>query len=735
MMIKIRAEIHSIFLTLLILVIASVAVTAQSNSEKKKIFVKAESYNLFEEYELANPLYLLLEKPDNFNIKYKIGNCYLNIEGEKGKAIPYLEDAVKNSTYESKTTLFREKRAPLDAYFALAKAYMVNNELEKALETFSKFKSLALETESKGGMQNLPFVDQEVQSVKNAMSNLEAPFKINKSIVSPNFTQGSLNINPAVSFDGNTIVYTERRGSVNAIMFSKKINDKWQVPVEITKTLEAGEDCSSCSLNSDGSLLFLYKTDNYDGNIYFSQYKNDRWSPIQKLNRNINTKYYESHASISADGKKLYFTSNRDGGNGGLDIYLSERDASGDWGPAVNLGKSVNTVYNEDTPFITLNDSLLYFSSEGHNGMGGFDIYRSKGNGTTWEAPQNLGSPVNTTDDDRFFQPYNNDLNGFYSMVTDYKEKDIFYITLTSPDLNRIFEIRGKLALRDTTVTYDESYSVTLINRANGETIQVSNPEAGTGNYNFIVSPGKFRLLFSGPPGYYSQTIDTTVVADNREKIINIRDVILEKFPSDEGSTTYEKVDLSRIPKVDSVDPGILIRDLKVSDITDDDSSDTTILYYTVQVMALYNPVDITYFKYVNDIKVYYNKNDLFYRYSTGIFDSKDKAYAHRDYLISKGYENDLFIKKVSRITDESPVKEQKYYTIQLKATQTPLNIRNVFTGLSDIRELKEIDGLYHYFYGRFTTYAEAKIAMQRPQVKAFEDAFVREVIVVVNNK
>ncbi|MZQ47399.1 MAG: hypothetical protein GT598_00170 [Bacteroidales bacterium] len=733
MMIKIRTKIFGILQMLIMLVVTAVAASAQSNSEKKKIFLKAESYNLYEEYELANPLYLLLDKPDNFNIKYKIGNCYLHIEGEKEKAIPYLEEAVKNFSYESKTASYREKRAPLDAYFALAKAYMVNNELEKALEVFNSFKSLALETESKGGMKNLEFVDQEIQSIKNAISSLEVPFKISKRILSANFTQGSLNVNPAVSFDGNTIVYTERRGNVNAIMFSRKINDRWQAPVEITKSLQAGEDCSSCSLNSDGTLLFLYKTDNYDGNIYVAEFRNERWGPIQKLNRNINTKYYESHASISADGKKLYFTSNREGGYGGLDIYLSERDASGDWGPAVNLGPTINTIYNEDTPFITINDSILYFSSEGHNGMGGFDIYRSTGSRTTWNTPQNLGSPINSTDDDRFFQPYNNDLNGFYSMVTDYKEKDIFYITLTNPDLNRIFEIRGRVSLRDTTVTFDESYSVTLINRASGDTIQLSNPDEETGNYNFIVSPGEFRLFFSGPPGYYPQTIDTTVFADNREKIINIGDVILERSLS--GPAAYEKVDLSRIPAVDSVDPGILIRDLRVSDITEDDSSDTTILYYTVQVMALYNPVDVTYFKYVSDIKVYYNKNDLFYRYSTGIFDSKEKAYAHRDYLISKGYENDLFIKKVSRITEESLVKEQKYYTIQLKATQTPLNIRSVFAGLSDIRELKEIDGLYHYFYGRYTSYAEAKIAMQRPQIKDFEDAFVREVIVLVNNK
>ena len=148
---------------------------------------------------------------------------------------------------------------------------------------------------------------------------------------------------------------------VNVILYSKKENGRWQTPVEITSRINAGEDCSSSSLNKDGTLLFLYKNDNYDGNIYTSELVNGKWTPIKKLNRNINTKFYESHASVSADGKKLYFTSNRDGGQGGLDIYVSEKDASGDWGPAVNLGTTINTRYNEDTPFITANGSNPLF--------------------------------------------------------------------------------------------------------------------------------------------------------------------------------------------------------------------------------------------------------------------------------------------------------------------------------------------------------------------------------------
>ena len=728
MMIKVRVRIFGLLLQLITLLLLSAAATAQSNIEMKKIFAEAESCNLFGEYELANPLYLLLDNPENFNIQYKIGTCYLNIPGEKEKAIPYLESAVKHSSYDAKVNSFKEKRAPLDAYFFLAKAYMINNELNKALSTFNKFKTLAQETVKKGGMKNLAYIDQQIQACNNAISNQETPFRISKKRLGPEFSQGSINENPAVSsFDGNTIVFTERRGLLNAIMFSKKIRGKWQTPIEINSSLNAGDDCSTCSLNSDGTLLFLYKEDNYDGNIYSSEYADGKWTPIKKLNKNINTKYYESHASVSANGKKLYFTSNRNGGQGGLDIYLSEKDASGDWGPAINLGSTVNTKYNEDTPFITINDSLLYFSSEGHKGMGGYDIFRSSGTGSTWQSPENLGFPINSTDDDKFFQPFNNDENGFYSITTDYKKKEIFYITLTNPKLNRMYELSGKYSLKDTVVTYDEKNAIYLTDKVTGDTLDTGYPDRFTGQYNFIVAPGKFRLLYTGP-GYYPQRIDTTIVKNTPAGIIHLKDIILDKNPP----LVYEKIDLSDIPVVDQIDPNILIKNLRVYDVTENDQQDTTILYYTVQVMALYNPVDISYFKYVSDIKVFYNEADMFYRYTTGIFTVKDEAYTHRDDLFSKGYPDDLFIKKVTRGTGEKAVPSQKYYSIQIKATSIPVDISTTFTGLKGVRETKEIDGMYHYLYGRYTSADEAKTVMQRKQIMQFKDAFVREISILI---
>jgi hypothetical protein len=650
-MVNIRDKIISLLLQLFFVILFPVAATAQNSNEMKKIFARAESYYLYEEYELANELYLLLETTDNLNIKYKIGTCYLNIPGEKEKSIPYLEAAIKNVSYDSRPELYKELRAPLDAYFSLGKAYMINNEFEKAISTFQTFSKLAGDTKSKGGMKNLEFIDQEIQACKNAINYKANPLVFSKTSLGSNFSQGSINENPAVSFDGNTIVYTERRGLINAIYCSKKEGGKWQTPIEITSELNAGEDCSSSSLNSNGTELFLYKTDNFDGSIYSSEFINGAWKPIRKLNRNINTKFYESHASISADGKKLYFTSNRDGGLGNLDIYVSEKNTSGDWGPAVNLGPVINTPFNEDTPFITQNDAVLYFSSEGHSSMGGYDNFRSEKAGSIWESPTNLGYPVNSTDDDKFFEPVNNGLNAYYSMTTDYKKKEIFYLAMGSSDVNKLFEIKGKFSVKDTSVFFDKNYKIYLIYKTSGDTIDVGYPNKNSGLYSFSVFPGKFTLDYTGI-GCISQSVDTTIIQNNPVYAVNI-DVSLRRNPFFKNviplEVEYKKINLSLAPSVSVIDSGILIRNLKVNDIGDNNVTDNDILYYTVQVMALYNPVDVSYFKYITDMKVMYNDVDKFYRYTTGKFSTIEEAYALKLALLRKGYPADIFIKKVSR--------------------------------------------------------------------------------------
>jgi tetratricopeptide (TPR) repeat protein len=641
-MFDIRAKIYFSRLQLLTLVLISATASAQSSKEAKSLFAQAESHYLYGEYELANPLYLSIASfvPDNNNIIYKIGNCYLNITDEKSKAIEFLEKAVKSASSEAKPNQLKEKRAPLDAYFSLARAYMINNEIDKAISTFKIFQKMINETKDKVGFQNTDYIDQQLLACQNAIKFLESPIPVDTLRLPPEFSQGSVNEDPVISFDGNTIAYTEQRGISNAIFYSKKENGKWLPPVEITYEIEAGEDCTTSSLNADGTELFLYKEDLEDGNIYSSTLTDGKWSRIKKLNANINTKYFESHASISFNGKKLYFTSNREDGQD-LDIYVSEKDANGEWGIPKMLGKEINTAYNEDTPFITRDDTVLFFSSEGHLSMGGYDIFKSSRNGDSWKTPVNLGSPVNTTDDDKFFSPFNNGLNGYYSVRTAYKKREIIYLGIGVPAKDIFYTIRGTLSLSDTLQKPDESNKIYLLDLSSGDTMKVGYPVKDTGIYKFTVIPGNYRMIYTGL-NYLSGTVDTLLAYKYPAPDVVI-DVTLEKVPE---PVTYEKIDLSKIPTIAKVDSSSLVTDVKV---VGDEVLDSDVLYYTVQVMALHNPVDVSYFRYISDIKVMYNDSDKFYRYTTGKFNTREEAVAHKAELIKKGYPDDIFIKKVSK--------------------------------------------------------------------------------------
>jgi len=235
----------------------------------------------------------------------------------------------------------------------------------------------------------------------------------------------------------------------SAVYFSMYTEHGWSSPVNITSQIQSDGDQFVTAVSYDGSQLLLTREDPFNSDIYISGFKDSKWTRSVPLNgEDINTKFWESHASLSRNGKILYFTSNRKEGSGNMDIYVSRLMPGGSWGKPVNLGTSINTNLNEDTPFISDNDSLLFFSSQGHENMGGYDIFVSRlDQSGQWSKPENLGYPVSTTDDDLFYYPWNNNQAGIVSRIAEggFGKEDIY--ALQSYDVMEFKDILAGLLI------------------------------------------------------------------------------------------------------------------------------------------------------------------------------------------------------------------------------------------------------------------------------------------------
>jgi tetratricopeptide (TPR) repeat protein len=407
-----------------------VPVFSQENKELQDSFLEAEYFLMNEEYPDALTYYLpLYEKlPDNANLAYCIGVCYLNIPSKKNLSVDYLINASKNMSAKHKEGTITQVTAPYEALYDLGRAYRINFKFDKAIDAFSRY----LETLLPDDEENLDFVKHEIEACDRAKDLTATPILYTEENAGDLFNDEKDNFNPLISADGKSFAYEVSLKFYDAVMFSKLVNGKWSAPLNITPQLQSDGDFYISCLSSDGKILLLSKDDNVNSDIYESSFDGHNWSKAIKLNKNIDTRYWESHGFISEDGSILIFSSDRPGGFGGLDLYISHK-VDGDWGAAVNLGPEINTQFNDDRPFLINNSQTIFFSSQGHDNIGGYDLFRSdlQSNGL-WSNPKNLGYPLNTPDDDIFFMPVGVGKSGYYSrfkVTGGFGKEDIYKIT------------------------------------------------------------------------------------------------------------------------------------------------------------------------------------------------------------------------------------------------------------------------------------------------------------------
>lgn len=512
------------FIILYLLIAVHLFAQQTESYQLEETFLDADSWFYYEDYKEALPLFMRVfqEEPDNYNVNYKIGYCYLNIPGQKHKAIPYLERAIQNVTSRYSENTYSEKEAPLDAYFYLGNAYLINNQLDKARESYYEFEKLIGENKGLLGITreiyDTSYLNKQLITCEIAEVQFENPANFTAQNLGNPINKRFSEFNPAVSGDGKSMVYTAELQFYDAIFYSKYENGKWSFPINIMGQLGVDDLAAGTALSYDGTELYLYRNDNFDGNIYVSYLEDGIWSKVKKLNENINTKYWEPHASVSPDGTKLFFSSNREGGYGDLDLYYSEKDTSGKWGPAINLGPVINTEWNESTPVLHPNGNILFFSSEGHNSMGGYDIFYSVLRDTTWSLPENIGYPLNTTDNDLFLQP-TKDGKAYYSKFSrkGFGGQDIYLYDISHLDTPTSVKVEGILAYDNRINKNEVGYTVNIIDQNTSDTLFSLDPLKDT-NVHYKTPSGKNHLIYedinpaSNEQLYISQKYDVSEV-------------------------------------------------------------------------------------------------------------------------------------------------------------------------------------------------------------------------------
>jgi outer membrane protein OmpA-like peptidoglycan-associated protein/tetratricopeptide (TPR) repeat protein len=425
-----------LFISFLILVLFSGFFQLKAQKDPiKEDFFDAEFFLLQEEYKEALYSYQSVYNTgyqENANINYRIGICYLNFRGHKEKAIPYLEKAVKHISTNYKEGNFTETTAPADAWLYLGNAYRIKYQLDDAIDAYNTYIGLLV----KGNPIDIEYTKQQIESCILAKEAIKNPAPVLKENLGKKFNNALNNFRCVFSGDNNSMVYMTATKFYDAAFFLKKINGVWTDSIPITPQIESdGNQYVSC-LSFDGTKLFLDLIDNSDADILVSEFKEGRWTPSKSIGKPVNSKYFESHASLDRDGKTLYFTSNRTGGLGGMDIYTSRQSENGQWSEPVNLGVNINTPLNEESPFICADGKTLYFASQGHATIGGYDIFVSQlQSDKTWSEPKPLPYPINTTDDEDFFYPDPENQGGYLTLYESdgFGDGDIYHVTILPP--------------------------------------------------------------------------------------------------------------------------------------------------------------------------------------------------------------------------------------------------------------------------------------------------------------
>ncbi len=725
-----------------LLLAAATALNGQYTKEFKRIFFDADYLMETGFYEEAFNRYknLLTLDPGNNNILFHCGACCLNIPGNEEKAIHYLKEAAGGVTLSYKEKSHKEPGAPVLTYFMLGQAYHLNYQFSAALTEYTEY----LEMGTNQDQLQLEYARMQIEACERAAS-------IERTLPTFEF-QGVLEhfeddlpscSNPVISGDGDILIFLVDYPSDKKIMMSTRTDSLWSRPRVINSEIGMVGETYPVSLSYDGKDLYLVHQYYSHSDIFVSHLQGKRWTEAEALGYNINGRTSESHASISRDGQSLYFTTDVRGGSGSFDIYVSRLTEKGDWGDAVNLGTTINTPYEEHTPFISSNDSILFFSSQGHATIGGVDVFHSslQSNGT-WSEPENLGYPVNTTGDDLFFNPGWDELESYYAVRREddptsstinmamkivYEEKELLAIHIPDTEVPVQEEEEEPVAVETTESEQEATPVIPVVVVTEATLIEPPN----TDEIEMVLNQREPEA----EPTFVAQASDPieTPAPEARPAFTNELITSIPFLTNKYEMGPAAQLEAERIAEVMVYHPESTVELTGYTDITGDEDFNMILSQYRAEKIAEYlemrgigrkrikvdgkgvsDPLAINKFSDGSDATLgrYLNRTVKVRILGTLPIDSKLSG---------------LYIPvnlKPGEDGTSSPEKEY-HYTIQLLATRNSVPEPR-FEDIGEVSEFVCKDGYYRYTTSSFRTFQEARRILLRLRKRGYPDAFIQ---------
>jgi OmpA-OmpF porin, OOP family len=514
-----------ILLLFLFVSFAGFAQSELSTKSKKAIelFTMADNFRVRGQFEEAlNLLDQALDKDKNFvEAYYRRGLTYFSMK-QYAKALENYEQGLRLTTDIRKQKVF---------WFDLGELYLLTGEYEKAMKALSAFINNETQNKVKYDRATLLFKSAEF-ALKSKSNSL---FK--RRQLSDTVNRFVMQYFPVLTADQRQLIFTRRVGAgpnedEDLVVSNKDEQGRWKSPESISKNINTQLNEGTCAISADGRKLIFTSCSGRDGigscDLYESRRVGETWTTPKNLGRNVNSYEWESQPSLSADGRTLYFVSDRRSGLGRRDIWVSTLDDAGNWTKAINAGKPVNSQFDEISPFIHVNDRSLYFASNGLPGFGGYDIFYCERDSAQWGSPQNIGSIINDHEDQFSLFITAEGKKGYYSheetLPSGLSRSKIFEVEIPSEHQIKFRSNYVKGIIRDKISQLPLTAKIELINIENNKTVSLVESDSISGEYLMVLTQGAEYALYVNKRGYLfkSFNFNYSEISDFKPIEINI---------------------------------------------------------------------------------------------------------------------------------------------------------------------------------------------------------------------